>query len=246
MKWWGIKLFPWNPDNHTDSHLYECSPSHCVCGGMYWPACISVLPSPIKPSHTELQRSVFFLTSSSISPSDTGAEGENWILGAGAPSTQLWFTLNRLPPSWSPLICKCVCLVFLVSSLLLWIMAWGFGWGLHPIHSSVQVYNCMHGWVIKDKESIGTGISHARPPSHWQEETSPTPWRRGIEDREITLGVLAASRALQRWWFGSEAKMNMSARAWKTGKSCSYGKKTEETMLLWLSYVSNQDLVPWI
>lgn len=136
------------------------------------------------------------------------------------------FTLNRLPPSWFPLICKCVCLVFLVSSLLLWIMAWGFGWGLHPIHSSVQVYNCMHGWVIKDKESIGTGISHARPPSHWQEETSPTPRRRGTEDREITLGVLAASRALQRWWFGSEAKMNMSARAWKTGKSCSYGKKT--------------------
>lgn len=135
------------------------------------------------------------------------------------------FTQNRLKRRWFPLICKCVCLGFPVSSLLLWITAWGFGWGLHPSHSSVQVCNYRHGWVIKDKESIGTGISHARPPSHWQEETTPTPRQRGIENGEITLGVLAA-RALRRWWFGREAKMNMSARAWKIGEGCSYGKKT--------------------
>lgn len=120
----------------------------------------------------------------------------------------------------------CVWLVFLVSSLLLWLMAWDLGWGLHLIHSPVQVYNCMHGWVIKDKESIGTGISHTRPQSHWQEETSPTPGRCGIEDGGITLGALAASWPLQRWCFGSEVKMKMSAKAWKTGERCSYGKKT--------------------
>lgn len=53
-----------------------------------------------------------------------------------------------------------VCLVFLVSSLLLWIMAWGVHWGLHLIHSSMQVYNCMHGWVIKALELESLTLAH--------------------------------------------------------------------------------------
>ena len=68
-------------------------------------------------------------------------------------------------------------------------------------------------------------MSVARPPSHWQEEKSPTPLWCGTEEWEITLSILAASEALWRHWIGTEATVNMSARARKWVRAAANDEK---------------------
>lgn len=84
-------------------------------------------------------------------------------------------------------------------------------------------------------------MSAARPPSRWQEEKSPTPWWCGTEDGEITLSVLAASEAPLEALIWKSGKDEHVSKSVKTSESCS---NRQETMLFWISYVSNQDFVP--
>lgn len=184
---------------------------------MHWPVCIFVLQCLIKQSHAELHRSVFTNKLIDFSLWHRGKE-KIGFWGPAPPLPPLlishWSVSYVADFPWFVKVCLCVPGVFspVVDN-------GPRPWPIAP--SSMQVYNCMHGCAIKDKESIGTGMSHARPPSHWREETSPTPQHCGSEYGEITLGVLAASWSLQRPRFGTEAQMNMSARAWKTSEGCS-------------------------
>lgn len=70
-------------------------------------------------------------------------------------------------------------------------------------------------WLIFHNCAQGQGMVNSvffyvrHPPSHWQKKCHLHIQLCGTEGGEISVGVLAASQALWRFFLGSEAMMNI-------------------------------------
>lgn len=82
---------------HQGSHLYECLASYSdIFDGTHWPACIFVLHSLIKQSHTELHRSVFTDKLIDFCLWHRGKEN-NGFWGPAPPLPPFWFHTEASP-----------------------------------------------------------------------------------------------------------------------------------------------------
>lgn len=211
---------------------------------MHWPACIFVLHGLIKQSHAELHRSVF-LTSLLISACDTEAKKKIGFWGPAPPLPPLlishWSVSHVADFPCFVNVCLCVPGVFspvVDNGPRLWLRPRSF------VHAGLK----LHAWMCDKRQGKHWNWNLSRPPTislaGRDISYASALWEWIWRNHTWSLGSFVVSPETPIWNQGKDEHVSKSMKN-QRGLQLQ-GENREETMLLWLSYVSNQELLPWI